>query len=71
MSWTLVKRLRVRRAASSEDMLATEDVLDSVDDCIDEEEEERQVVDKDTYLSKSCQHPNERVGTRQSRDRVS
>ena len=32
MSCTLVNRLRVRRAASSEDMLAAEDVLLSVDD---------------------------------------
>ena len=32
MSCTLVNRLRVRRAASSDDMLAAEDVLLSVDD---------------------------------------
>lgn len=34
MSCTLVNRLRVRRAASSEDMLAAEDVLESVEDCM-------------------------------------
>jgi hypothetical protein len=35
MSWTVEKRLRVRRAVSSaEDMLAVEDVLESVADCI-------------------------------------
>lgn len=47
MSCTLVKRLRVRRAASSEDMLATEDVLESVEDCmiavivVDSDDEQR------------------------------
>ena len=64
MSWTLVKRLRVRRAASSEDMLATEDVRDRVEDCMNGNE------DKDAYLLLNrWQHPNERV-TRLSRDRV-
>ena len=41
MSCILVKRLRVRRAASSEDKLAKEDVLDSVDECIDGNEDKR------------------------------
>lgn len=43
MSCTLVKRLRVRRAASSEDMLAAEDVLESVEDCMFNDDHDEQV----------------------------
>jgi hypothetical protein len=57
MSCTLVKRLRVRRAASSEDMLAAEDVLLSVDVCMVVGDGSKATVFKH-------EHPNEPVAVR-------